>query len=482
MATVASQLEHVQVSPTSFDRFESVLRSDQWEQLQAAVGRAREVLAGRAVWNVNSTSRGGGVAEMLHSLLGYARGTGVDARWVVIRGDPEFFRVTKRIHNNLHGSAGDGGGLGDAERAAYERALEANAAALCELICEGDIVLLHDPQTAGLVPRLAGSGAQVAWRSHIGQDTPSEVALTAWRFLLPYMREARVCVFSRPAYAWEGLDPARLAFIAPSIDAFSVKNEPLSDGAVQAILQAAGIVDDEVSDSPAFDRLDGTPGRVDRSAELREASRMTLATPIVLQVSRWDRLKDPLGVIKGFADHVAGTGDAHLVLAGPATAAVADDPEGAEVFGEVEAAFDALPADVQGRVHLASLPMDDPEENAAIVNALQRHAAVVCQKSIAEGFGLTVSEAMWKGRPVVASRTGGIQDQIVDGVSGVLVDPLDLPGFGDAVNGLLSDGGRAEKMGEEAHRRVRDEFLGPRHLIQYLHVFEGLIEGRAAAV
>ena len=126
--------------------------------------------------------------------------------------------------------------------------------------------------------------------------------------------------------------------------------------------------------------------------------------------------------------------------------------------------------------------MADPDEAAAIVNALQRHAAVVVQKSIAEGFGLTVSEAMWKGRPVVASRTGGIQDQIVDGTSGLLVDPLDLAAFGDAVNGLLADPERAERMGDEAHRRVRDEFLGPRHLIQYLHVFEGLIEGTAAAV
>src|SRR3982750_3249506 len=122
MATVAFELEHVHISPMSFDRFEAVLREDQWQQLQAAIGRARDLLAGRAVWNVNSTSRGGGVAEMLHSLLGYARGAGVDSRWVVIQGDPEFFRVTKRIHNNLHGSPGDGGGLGDDGRGAYEGA------------------------------------------------------------------------------------------------------------------------------------------------------------------------------------------------------------------------------------------------------------------------------------------------------------------------------------------------------------------------
>jgi trehalose synthase len=215
---------------------------------------------------------------------------------------------------------------------------------------------------------------------------------------------------------------------------------------------------------------------VDRRAELLEEARLTTADRMVLQVSRWDRLKDPLGVIAGFAEYVAPNSDAHLVYAGPSVAAVADDPEGAQVLREAQEAWRALPSDVRAHVHLATLPMEDDEENAAIVNALQRHASVVVQKSIAEGFGLTVAEAMWKGRPVVASRIGGIQDQIVDCVSGVLVDdPADLAGYGDAVSELLADPGRAERIGREAQRRVRDDFLGARSLIQYFDVVSKLL-------
>jgi trehalose synthase len=197
---------------------------------------------------------------------------------------------------------------------------------------------------------------------------------------------------------------------------------------------------------------------------------------MVLQVSRWDRLKDPVGVIQGFVDHIAPASDAHLVYAGPSVAAVADDPEGKAVLEEVHELYERSPAEVQPRLHLACLPMDDLEENAAIVNALQRRANVVVQKSIAEGFGLTVAEAMWKARPVVASRIGGIQDQIVDGVSGVLLDdPFDLAAYGAAGLGLLRDPERARRLGREAQERVRDEFLPVRSLMQYLDLIERLV-------
>jgi trehalose synthase len=156
--------------------------------------------------------------------------------------------------------------------------------------------------------------------------------------------------------------------------------------------------------------------------------------------------------------------------------AVSDDPEGAAVFAEVAEAWHALPSVVRRRVHLASLPMADVEENAAIVNALQRHADVVVQKSLAEGFGLTVAEAMWKARPVVASRIGGIQDQIVDGESGVLVsDPGHLKEFGSAVSGLLSEPERASRIGAAAQARIRDHFLAPHHLARYFELIAGLV-------
>jgi trehalose synthase len=172
---------------------------------------------------------------------------------------------------------------------------------------------------------------------------------------------------------------------------------------------------------------------------------------------------------------VAPSCDAHLLLAGPDVLAVADDPEGADVLAEAIARWEGLTADMRARVHLARLPMADAQENAAIVNAVQRAASVVVQKSLAEGFGLTVAEAMWKGRPVVASRVGGIQDQIVEGETGFLVEPNDLEAFGRAVLGLIQDPEAAERIGAQAAERVRAEFLGPRHLAQYLELFERVI-------
>jgi trehalose synthase len=200
-----------------------------------------------------------------------------------------------------------------------------------------------------------------------------------------------------------------------------------------------------------------------------------LDTPVVVQVSRWDRLKDPLGVIKGYAEHIAGSTEAHLVVAGPSVDAVADDPEGAAVLAECARAWADLPDGISSRIHLACLPMDDGEENAAIVNALQRRADVVVQKSLAEGFGLTVAEGMWKARPVVASRIGGIQDQVTDGETAILVEPDDLGAYGAAVTRLLENPADAEAMGKEAQRRIRDLFLAPRHLMQYVEVIQPLL-------
>jgi trehalose synthase len=171
---------------------------------------------------------------------------------------------------------------------------------------------------------------------------------------------------------------------------------------------------------------------------------------------------------------------AHLVYAGPAVDAVADDPEGEVMFRDAIALRESLPAEARARIHLASMPMADIEENAIMINALQRHASVVAQKSLAEGFGLTVAEAMWKARPVVASRIGGIQDQIVDGVTGILLDdPHDLAAFGAAITDLLTDPQRAERMGEAARERVRDRFTSVRSLVDYLEVLEKILAVRA---
>ena len=464
-------IETVQIAPLTPARFREVLTAEQADAFDAFVESGRAALAGRVIWNVNSTANGGGVAEMLRSLVAYARGGGVDARWVVVEGTPAFFRVTKRIHNRLHGSTGDGGGLGARERATYENVTAMNAAELSELVAPGDVVLLHDPQTAGLAWSLRERGAHVIWRCHVGHDAPNAVARRTWAFLLPYVLGAHAYVFSRDAHVWDGIPRDDAAIIAPSIDAFSPKNQDMSTATAGAILRAAGLTTANGRAAPVFRRHDGSPARVVRRAHTVEMERLPAGAPVVTQVSRWDRLKDPIGVMDAFAAHIAPQTDAHLVLAGPDVRAVADDPEGLAVLGECIARWETLGPAVRPRVHLAALPMDDAEENAAMVNALQRQSTVVVQKSLAEGFGLTVAEAMWKGTPVVASRIGGIQDQIADGRSGFLVAPRDLAGFGEAVVQLLRDPRLARSVGAAGQVRVRDSFLGPRHLAQYLDLF-----------
>jgi trehalose synthase len=468
-------LQEVEPGAATLQRFQSVLSAEQWQRLQRAAERARADFQGRVIWNVNSTARGGGVAELLSSLVPYSRAAGVDVRWLVIDGDPAFFQVTKRVHNMLHGAAGDGKGLTPADDATYIATTERNAAELVELVAPDDLVLLHDPQTAGLVEPLRRTGAHVVWRCHVGVDTPDDLVFAAWSFLLPHVLNADRIVFSRAAFVWDGLDRSRVTVIPPSIDAFTPKNQPLPPGSIEAILRATGIHEGPTDGEAVYSRLDGTRARVIRSVERNGSAALPAPAPALVQVSRWDRLKDPAGVLTAFVDGIVPLTDAHLVLAGPSTVAVADDPEGAAVLSEIVAQADRLSADVRARVHLLSLPMDDLQENAIIVNALQRRADVVAQKSLAEGFGLTVAEAMWKARPVVASAVGGVQDQIVDGESGVLVEPDDLDGFAQAVTGLLGDPARAEWMGYNARERVRGAFLGARHLEQYVDLFEGVV-------
>jgi trehalose synthase len=201
---------------------------------------------------------------------------------------------------------------------------------------------------------------------------------------------------------------------------------------------------------------------------------------LVVQVSRWDHLKDMTGVMTGFAARPTPE-DVHLLLVGPDISAVADDPEGALVLRECRSLWQSLPPEIRSRVHLACLPMDDVDENALIVNALQRRATIVVQKSLVEGFGLTVTEAMWKSRPMIASAVGGIQDQIVDGRDGVLIkDPLDLEAFAAALGELLDDPQRAAGLGAAAHQRVLDEYLGDRHLTQYVELCATLIADDSA--
>lgn len=472
-------MREVHVDPVELLRLERILSPERAEALHRHQVAAEEALRGRVVWNVNATATGGGVAEMLQTILAYGRGAGVDTRWLVLDGDPEFFTATKRLHNFLHGSPGDGGRLDDRARDHYVDVLGRNLTALRGRVRAGDIVLLHDPQTAGLVPGVQEAGARVVWRCHVGRDEPHPLHDEAWEFLRPFLEPADGFVFSRRAYSPTWVPPERLWIVPPSLDPFSAKNAELSDPDVAAVLRVAGLVAGHAdAGSLDFPRRDGQTGQVrPRDTLMVDGDPVPGGARLVLQVSRWDRLKDMGGVLRGFVDNLdLMPDDAHLVLAGPDVLGVTDDPEGAEVLEECRALRRSLPVAARCRVHLTALPMDDVDENAHLVNALQRYASVVVQKSLVEGFGLTVTEPMWKYRAVVASAVGGILDQIEDGVSGILLpDPADADACAREVAALLAEPERAHRLGVAAHGRVQDLFLGDRHLIQYAELFATLL-------
>ncbi len=474
IATPQTRLHEVQVQAVDVARLAPLIGAERMSTLEHVAEAAQAALTGRAVININSTAAGGGVAEMLVSLLAYVRGAGIDARWLVIQGDHAFFEITKRIHNGLYGGPGDGGPLGEPERWRYEQVLHENANELLTLVRRGDIVVLHDPQPAGLAAVLAAAGARVIWRCHVGCDAPNEWTRRAWDFLRPYLDGVERYVVSRAAFAPPWADPEGITVIPPSIDPFSPKNQPMSRRTVRSTLGYVGLLGDggRPPDVP-FARSDGSPGRINRHVDiLQTGPPPPPEAPLVVQVSRWDRLKDMEGVMAGFAEHVDPGLGAHLVLAGPIVTGIADDPEANAVLAECIRGWRQLPHSERTRVHLACLPMADTDEQAAIVNALQRHARIVVQKSLAEGFGLTVTEAMWKARPVVASAVGGIVDQISDGENGLLLDdPTDLASFGRAVSALLRDPGDSERLGRAAQERATSESLGDRHLVQYGRLF-----------
>ena len=420
-------------SPPTRSIATGMLLGEDYAEVAAAAERARSVFAGRTVWNVSSTLSGGGVAEMLRALLPYVRGAGVDARWVVLREQPEFFELTKRLHNNLHGDPGDGGELGESERELYESALTDSARHLAPLLDEDDIVLLHDPQTAGLVPAAKETGAD----GHLAlshRRRRSERGDPSGLELPRPLRDRR----------------RRLRLLAAELRLGRARSRP---GRGDAALDRPALAEE-----PGARRRDGRRHHRRDRAWARTAWRRSTPSPAPTaprrassaapRSSRTTAPRRARGRRPGLALGPAqGPPRPARVLRAPprrrgppsrprrpATAAVSDDPEGAAVWREVQDAWHDLPAEVRRRAHLVSLPMDDTDENAAMVNALQRRAEIVVQKSLAEGFGLTVAEAMWKRRPVIGTRVGGIQDQIVDGESGLLIDdPRDLEALAEAI-------------------------------------------------
>ncbi|RPF27246.1 glycosyltransferase [Georgenia muralis] len=514
----------VDVAATPLATLVAALDEVSARRLEAGAARARGLLADRRVWNVSATEVGG-VGELLRSLLPYVTGAGVDVRWLVVDGDSDFRLVTDRLHHALHGDRGDGGPLGRDEMAMYDRVLAANLEEVRSQVAPGDVVVLHDPGTAGLAPGLAARGAHVVWRCHIGSDVAGEVSDAGWAFLEPSLAHAERSVFSRADYRPGFLDAVTVRVIAPSVDPLSAKNRPLEDAEVRDLLRGAGILAGAGSTGlggPGSGVQAGGPGSgaqagssgsvvraggpgsgaqadgpgsvvrtgglgsvvragalgsVVRTGDLGSVVRAGGPVPpdarVVLQLSRWNRLKDMTGLLIAFDEACEELPeDVHLLLAGADVGP--EDTEGEEVLERCLQMWAGLEAGVRARVHVACLP--DTAASAVVVNAVQRYATVVVQKSLAEGFGLTVAEALWKGKPVVATAVGGIQDQITDGENGLLVDdPRDLAELMTHVGRLLAEPALARQLGETAHARVRQAYLSDRHLLQYVDLIAEML-------
>ena len=397
---------------------------------------------------------------------------------------PGFFGGTKGLQTNSHGQPGDGGVLGIDELATLDRAAHYHARALASLLSPGDVVVLNDPQTATMSVPLQRAGANVIWRCHIGTDHGNELSRNAWRCLRPRLAGVDRFVFSRYAFLPEWWRGAETAIVTPAIDPASTKNRPMSDGAARAILQHLGLAAGVSTAIPSYDCTDGSTATLAARPTVLDSDGAPdwSRDPVVVSLARWDRIKDPLGILDGFLERVLAATDAHLLLAGPDANQVADDPEAAAVLADVRERWRRLPPPARARVHLACLPLTPPDENAAMVNAIQRQAAVVVKKSLQEGFGLGVTEAMWKARPVVASAVGGHLAQIEHLHSGLLVeDPADVGAFGDAIVKLLREPSLAARLGQTARERVRALYLNDLHFVRWVEVFGSTLERRASA-
>jgi trehalose synthase len=412
------------------------------------------------VWHVNTTKIGGGVAELVIALTS----TDSDDRFKVARfvtsANSEVFAMMKRLHHQIHGV--DCGTLPTpAEDRHYITFALAHADRLIGVMSPGDVVILHDPHTLAMAPLLLDAGFGVAWRCHIGTSKQNNVSSAAWSYLSTFLRPELRMVFSDETLIPPIARRASTIVIPPSINPSATKNMPLTSAETRQILARNG--------------LDGPQHDTASESTISVISEMPLGTdPVILQVSRWDPLKDMAGVLMAFVESALPR-RAHLVLCGPRPGDVVDDPEAAGVLSDVVAMREQLPVAVRRRVHIVCPTLTDERENALGVNALQRRATVVTQKSLQEGFGLTVTEAMWKGRPVVASKVGGLCGQVIHGVTGLLLDdPNDRDAFSRLVVRILDDPAEASRLGAAAHRRAAGFFTLARERADHDLLYQSL--------
>jgi trehalose synthase len=401
------------------DQYEPVVGAPTLQELRLL---ARHLEGKRAV-TINSTAVGGGVAEILNRMIPLCNELGVQIRWDVIKGGDDFYAVTKKIHNTLHGNLEP---FTDHDREVYRQTTELN---LSTIDLDADIVFIHDPQPAGLIAARGRRPAGWIWRCHIDLSEPQQ---DVWDFLAEYVGGYDAAVFSAPQFSRDLAMPQ--VMIAPSIDPLSDKNRELTDGEISAVMERLRVPRDK---------------------------------PIVTQVSRFDRLKDPVGVIEAFR-LAQRYNDCRLVLAG---GGATDDPEGKEVLAAVHEAANGDPD-----IHVLDLP---PTANVEI-NAIQRASTIVLQKSLKEGFGLTVSEALWKGKPVIAGAVGGIPLQIAHRYSGILTHTIEGTAFW--IKQLLNSPDYATRLGANGREHVRTNFLLTRHLREYLLMFLFLEHSRERVI
>lgn len=397
--------------PARIDDYEPIVGADVISELRVLADRVKD----HRLQNINSTSVGGGVAEILTRLVPLLHDLGVDATWDVIKGDQAFFNVTKAFHNALHGKREE---ITPEMLSTFRATTEMN---IRDFPFNGDVILVHDPQPAGLIARKHEIGRRWVWRCHIDISTPQE---DVWAFLEPYVDQYDAAIFSMPDFSQRL--PVPQYMVAPSIDPLSDKNKELDESVVSDALARWGI----------------DPER-----------------PILTQISRFDRLKDPLGVIRAYK-MVKRRHDCQLILAG---GGAPDDPEGEAVLAEVREA-----ANGDKDIHVLLLPPFSDLE----INALVRGSTIVLQKSIKEGFGLTVSEALWKRKPVIGGAVGGIKLQVINGITGFLVHSPE--GAAKRIAQLLADPALCRRLGENGYLHVKNNFLITRHVKDYMLVMLAL--------
>ncbi|MDD5291777.1 MAG: glycosyltransferase [Candidatus Omnitrophica bacterium] len=369
-------------------------------------------LQGKVIQHINSTAVGGGVAEILHRMVPLLRELGVDTRWDLIKGGEYFFEVTKKFHNALHGRQAD------ITQRDFDIFMETSKKNIDEVNIYGDIIFVHDPQPIALIKKKKDN--KWIWRCHIDVSEPNQ---KVWGFLKNFIVQYNASVFSAPSFSQKL--PIRQFLISPSIDPLSDKNRELPQDVIDSVLKKYNIHTDK---------------------------------PIITQISRFDRLKDPLGVIEAYSQ-VKRYIDCQLILVG---GTAADDPEGMSVLEEVKEKAASDPD-----IHILLLPHSDIE-----VNALQRVSTVMIQKSLKEGFGLTVAEALWKAKPIVASNVGGIPLQIKHKYSGLLCHSVEGAAF--AIKQLLNSPQYAKKLGENGKEHIKNNFLLTRHIRDYMLLFLSL--------